>query len=142
MEIANLGAAAAAAVAPAGPATPTGASVQASARFAAAMSEPRAGVAPDADAGAGQLLQQVLQPAAQADTLGSRILSGLRIQADTFSDKWRGVSARLDAVAERPDMVNMLRLQSDLLALSVQYEVVGKGITKSTQNLDALVRMN
>lgn len=52
------------------------------------------------------------------------------------------MAARLDAVAEQPELGNLLRLQADMLQLSVQYEVVGKAVTRSTQNLDTLVRMN
>ncbi|MFY4258004.1 type III secretion system inner rod subunit SctI [Achromobacter xylosoxidans] len=94
------------------------------------------------DAAPASFLERTLAVADATPTLGSQILNGLRAGVAGFSDKWTGMAARLNAVAEQPEMGNLLRLQADMLQLSVQYEVVGKAVTRSTQNLDTLVRMN
>ncbi len=97
---------------------------------------------PAVDAAPTSFLERTLVATDAAPTLGSQILNGLRSGVAGFSDKWTGMAARLNAVAEQPELGNLLRLQADMLQLSVQYEVVGKAVTRSTQNLDTLVRMN
>ena len=97
---------------------------------------------PAVDAAPASFLERTLVATDATPTLGSQILNGLRSGVAGFSDKWTGMAARLDAVAEQPELGNLLRLQADMLQLSVQYEVVGKAVTRSTQNLDTLVRMN
>jgi type III secretion protein I len=42
----------------------------------------------------------------------------------------------------QPAISDMLRLQTELLQVSVQYELVGKAVSRSTQNIDTLVRMS
>ena len=41
-----------------------------------------------------------------------------------------------------PSIADMLRLQADLVQISVQYEMVGKAVSRTTQNIDTLVRMS
>lgn len=77
-----------------------------------------------------------------APTLGSQILSGLRGVAGDFSDKWKDISHSLDGLGAQPAISDMLRLQTELLQVSMQYELVGKAVARSTQNIDTLVRMS
>jgi type III secretion protein I len=75
-------------------------------------------------------------------TLGNQILSGLRSVSNDLSDKWRGLANGLDSIGTRPAVSDMLRVQTQLLQVSVQYEMVGKVVSRSTQNIDTLVRMS
>ncbi|MGA0583177.1 MAG: type III secretion system inner rod subunit SctI [Castellaniella sp.] len=77
-----------------------------------------------------------------APTLGGQILTGLRGVATDFSDKWKDVAHSLDGMGAQPAISDMLRLQTELLQVSVQYELVGKAVSRSTQNIDTLVRMS
>lgn len=81
-------------------------------------------------------------PPDAAPTLGSQILSGLRGVAGDFSDRWTHIAQGLDGLAAKPAISDMLRLQTELLQVSVQYELVGKAVARSTQNIDTLVRMS
>ncbi|MFY0478478.1 type III secretion system inner rod subunit SctI [Achromobacter marplatensis] len=133
---------AAAAVSPAAGALAPNSSL-ATQQFAALMSAPTAVVEPAVGIEAtSSFLNATLAAAQPVSTMGNQILGGLRGTVTEFSDKWSGISARLDAMVAQPSSADMLRLQADLLKVSVQYEVVGKAVAKSTQNLDALVRMN
>jgi type III secretion protein I len=88
-------------------------------------------------------LQSVFAPAAGAEpTLGGQILSGLRGVATDFSDTWKDIAHNLDGMGAQPAVSDMLRLQTELLQVSVQYELVGKAVARSTQNIDTLVRMS
>lgn len=112
------------------------------ARFNAVMA------ASEADAPALTGLQAALQsaftPAADAApaTLGNQILASLRSTTTEYSEKWQNISGRLDAMSAAPAVADMLRLQADLVQVSVQYELVGKAVSRTTQNVDSLVRMS
>ncbi|MNR25606.1 Type III secretion needle MxiH like protein [compost metagenome] len=111
-------------------------------RFNAVMS------APDVDAPALTGLQAALQTAfappvdAAPQTLGNQILASLRSTTTEYSEKWQGISGRLDAMAAQPTVADMMRLQADLLHVSVNYEMVSKAVSRTTQNIDSLVRMS
>ncbi|MDQ8033443.1 EscI/YscI/HrpB family type III secretion system inner rod protein [Bordetella genomosp. 1] len=75
-------------------------------------------------------------------TLGSQILSGLQSTTGDFSQKWQGIAANLDRLGAQSSLSDMLRLQGELLQVSVQYELVGKAVARTTQNIDTLVRMS
>ncbi len=45
-------------------------------------------------------------------------------------------------MATAPNIGDMLRVQSEMLQVSVQYELVGKAVSRTTQNIDTLVRMS
>jgi type III secretion protein I len=66
----------------------------------------------------------------------------LRASAGEFSEKWQGIASGLDSMGTQPHMADLLRLQTNLVQASVQYELVGKAVSRSTQNVDALVRMS
>ena len=62
--------------------------------------------------------------------------------ATDFSDTWKDIAHGLDGMGAQPAISDMLRLQTELLQVSVQYELVGKAVSRSTQNIDTLVRMS
>lgn len=74
--------------------------------------------------------------------LGNTILSGLQSIPSEYSKKWRNVKASVDEMSRNPSAGAMLTVQMGLLEVSVLYEMVGKGISRSTQNIDTLVRMS
>ncbi|CUJ34750.1 EscI/YscI/HrpB family type III secretion system inner rod protein [Achromobacter xylosoxidans] len=111
-------------------------------RFAAIMNAPE----PQAPAltGLQAALQTAFAPAVDAApaTLGNQILASLRSTTTEYSEKWQNISGRLDAMSSAPAIADMLRLQADLVQVSVQYELVGKAVSRTTQNIDSLVRMS
>ena len=72
-------------------------------------------------------------------TMGDTILSGLRSVSDDMSSKWSAVSRALDA--PNLQVAQMLKLQLTISQMSVQYDLVGKAISRSTQNIDQLVKL-
>lgn len=74
--------------------------------------------------------------------LGNSILAGLQSVPSEYSNKWRSVKSSLDEMTRNPSAGAMLSVQMGLLEMSVLYELVGKGISRCTQNIDTLVRMS
>lgn len=128
------------------PVAPTAPSPLVTERFNAMMSAPDIGASAAGTPAAGTPAGLVpTPPAAQTDappTLGNHILSSLRASAGEFSEKWQGIASGLDSMGTQPHMADLLRLQTNLVQASVQYELVGKAVSRSTQNVDALVRMS
>jgi len=121
------------------PPAPVAPSGLATARFNAIMNAPES----PALSGVSAALQSAFAPApAAASTLGGQILSGLRGMSADFSDKWQGIARSLDKVGTQPAIADLLRMQTELLQVSVQYELVGKAVSRSTQNIDTMVRMS
>lgn len=73
--------------------------------------------------------------------LGNRILSGIERSSVELSTRWESIATRLDQVAANPRVSDMLRVQTELLQVSLQAEMVSKAVSKSTQNIDSMVRM-
>ncbi|MGV8294880.1 SctI family type III secretion system inner rod subunit BscI, partial [Pseudomonas aeruginosa] len=75
--------------------------------------------------------QSAFTPAVDAApaTLGNQILASLRNTTTEYSEKWQNISGRLDAMSSQPAIADMLRLQADLVQVSVQYELVGKAVS-------------
>ena len=83
-------------------------------------------------------------PAPQApESVGERILQGMQNVSGNFQTTWKSVQASLDASASASamSMQELLKLQLQLVQVSVQYDLVGKAVSRSTQNLDQLVRV-
>lgn len=82
-------------------------------------------------------------PAAHApvQNVGDRILSGMQNISQDMQQQWNAVHQTLKDGGSHLAMQDMLRLQLHLTQASVQYEVLGKAISKSTQNFDQLVRV-
>jgi type III secretion protein I len=78
----------------------------------------------------------------EAQTLGGQILSGLQSASTDYAQKWKNVTSGLDDMAKHPSASSMLKVQSELLQVSLLYELIGKAVSRSTQNIDTLVRMS
>jgi len=107
----------------------------AAARFSALMQAPPAAATPTAQAAA------AAAHAAEPHSVGDRILAGMQSVSGEFQSAWKSVSASLDANAETMGMQDLLKLQMHLVQVSVQYDLVGKAVSRSTQNFDQLVRV-
>lgn len=84
----------------------------------------------------------VLASSDETKTLGNQILTGLQSASADYAQKWQNVTAGLTDLASQPSTASMLKVQSEMLQVSVQYELVGKAVARSTQNIDTLVRMS
>lgn len=109
-------------------------------RFNAIMNGVSEGAATGVAAGVAGVSTALAAPV--SPTLGSQILSGLNGVAGDVSDKWKGIAQSLDGLAKHATVSDMLRVQTELLQVSIQYELVGKAVARSTQNIDTLVRMS
>jgi type III secretion protein I len=86
-------------------------------------------------------LQPVAAEALQANgTMGDSILSGMQNLSVEFQQSWKTVNSALESGSAMTTS-DMLKLQMGLTQMSIQYELVGKAISRSTQNLDQLVKM-
>lgn len=74
-------------------------------------------------------------------SLGDRILRGLNRVQSSFGDTVSAVQRSLEPGAPAPGVSDLLRLQLSMAQLSLQAELVGKVIGRSTQNIDQLVRL-
>lgn len=122
------------------PAPPT---TLATERFNAIMNGPDMGTVTGPLSVSPTVVQTVPAPLdTTAPTLGNQILSSLRSTAADFSQKWQNIAVGLDKTVTQPNIADMLRVQSELVQVSVQYELVGKAVSRTTQNIDAMVKMS
>ena len=82
-----------------------------------------------------------LATATTAGSMGERILSGMNNVSGDFQSAWKSVSTVLDAGDKNMNMQDLLKLQLQLVQVSVQYDLMGKAVSRSTQNLDQLLRL-
>ena len=106
-------------------------------RFAALMQAPIVDSVATAPAAAGMPTPGATGPA----SVGDRILNGMQNVSNDFRDTWTRVSDTLRPDSPELDMQAMLSLQLHLTQASVQYDLLGKAVSRSTQNFDQLVRV-
>lgn len=107
----------------------------ATAQFAALMQAPLAEAGPAAPA---------LAPTAGAvapTSVGDRILNGMQGISSELRATWAEVSDTLRADRAELSMQEMMGLQLRLTQASVGIELLGKAVSRSTQNFDQLVRV-
>jgi type III secretion protein I len=76
----------------------------------------------------------------QPKSFGDAILDGVSNLSSSYQEAWRTVGTVVDG--NKPVVMgDMLRLQLTLVQMAIQYEMVGKAISRSTQNIDQLVKM-
>ncbi len=78
--------------------------------------------------------------AATSQTMGDKILGGLSSLSTDFQQSWKSVAT----VVNNDGMMTtneMLKLQMNLTQMSVQYDLIGKAISRSTQNVEQLVKI-
>lgn len=116
------------------PARPEGLGAAAE-RFAALMD---AGSAPPATAAAGAS-GLIVPPPGEGSSLGDAILGSMRDVSSAFSQRWGEVEALVSQ--DLTSVHDLMRVQISLTQAAIQYDVLGKAISKSTQNFDQLVRL-
>ncbi|MFC7206473.1 EscI/YscI/HrpB family type III secretion system inner rod protein [Comamonas endophytica] len=103
------------------------------------MQAPAAG---DVAAAPPALAPASVAPAApDSHSVGDRILQGMQGVSTEMRSAWTKVSDMLSPGHPMLSMQEMLGLQLHLTQASMQFELVGKGISRSTQNFDQLVRV-
>jgi len=118
----------------------------ATARFAALMQAPPAAPTVMDSVAASMAAQPAAGSTAAAavkgpSSVGDRILAGMQGVSSDFQSAWKSVSASLDSNSQSMGMQDLLKLQLQLVQVSVQYDLVGKAVSRSTQNFDQLVRI-
>lgn len=108
----------------------------ASAQFAQIMAPPPP-VASPAPASADARVRAVTP---ENRTMGDNILSGMQGLSNDFQQSVKAVSAVLTDGANL-NVAELLKVQVALMQISVQYELIGKAVSRSTQNLDQLVKV-
>ena len=95
-------------------------------------------------AGTQAVLQVSFAPAPleTSPTLGGQILSGLRSMSADFSSKWQNLATGIDNMSIQPTVVDMVRTQRQLLDVSVHYDLISKVTSRTSQNIDSIVRMS
>jgi type III secretion protein I len=131
------GMALAAGAAPLAPAAPQAADSLATARFAEIMAAPTDAPAPSAPSPAASA---GIGAPAGPPSLGDSILAGMRNVQSGFQGAVQQVAASLEPGAQMT-LPDMLKMQLALVQLSVQVELASKAISRSTQNIDQLVRI-
>ena len=106
-------------------------------RFAEMM---KPALPPDDPAPAAGVTRAAGTDPARPATLGESILEGMNHLSHDFDETRRAVRASLDP-GHAMTFSDALRLQLTLTELSIQNELVGKAISRSTQNIDQLVKM-
>ena len=109
-------------------------------RFSEMMAAPVDGAVPAQAAPVTGAIDQAYPPVpAAGGTIGDSVLNGLRNMSSDFQQSWQKVHAALDT--PNVTITELLKLQMGLTQMSIQYDMVGKAISRSTQNLDQLVKL-
>ncbi|MEO5672265.1 MAG: type III secretion system inner rod subunit SctI [Ramlibacter sp.] len=109
----------------------------AAARFSAIMQPAQAAPAQVAT-------EMVVAPAAdgmamaKTGSLGDKVLTGMQNLSAEFKQSFDWIRGALDGHLTTNDM---LKLQMGITQTSLKYDLVGKAISRSTQNVDQLVKM-
>lgn len=114
----------------------------AAARFAAIMAQP-AGVEPGAPAAVAAAAQAVAGSGAAGTTgsIGERILSGMASVSGEMQTAWNTVGEVVRRGESGMDLQGMLGVQMALVQVGIQYDLMGKVVTRSGQSIDQLVRL-
>lgn len=119
---------------------PQGLDSMAAARFSAIMAQPQAlsgaAAVPEVPTAAVTGVG-----AGGASSMGERILSGMQGASGDMQASWKNIAGVLEGGDRNVNMHDMLRLQMNLMQVTMQYELVGKAVSRAGQNIDHLVRL-
>jgi len=79
-------------------------------------------------------------PAVAKPMLGEQILGSLNSLSGELQLSWRNIGQSVSST-EPMTMQQMIDIQMQLSGVSLTYDLVSKGVSRSTQNLDQLVKM-
>lgn len=116
---------------------PDGPNAPAAARFSELMEAP----GPAGEAIGIEAAAPVASPASsQGHTMGDNILGGLRRVSNDLQNTWSSMSAAMNGKAPFTTQ-HMLAIQATLSQMTLQFDLVSKGITKIPQEIDQLVKL-
>jgi type III secretion protein I len=75
------------------------------------------------------------------NTPGDSILEGMKGLGSDFRESWSALRTALEGPMDKMTITDMLRLQLQMVQISVQVELVGKAISKATSNIDQLSKL-
>lgn len=101
------------------------------------LMQPPAGLATALPAG-GQAT--TVAASGESATLGDRILGALEKTSLELKEKWQRVDTAINRSGE-PSTQDILRTQADLIDLAVQYQVIGKVVTRAAKNVEDLLKV-
>lgn len=73
--------------------------------------------------------------------MGERILTGMQSASGDMQSSWKNIAGVLEGGDRNVNMQDMLRMQMNLMQVTMQYELVGKAVSRAGQNIDHLVRL-
>ncbi|MBH1965540.1 MAG: type III secretion system inner rod subunit SctI [Comamonadaceae bacterium] len=73
-------------------------------------------------------------------SLGDRMLASLQTRSDDFNAMFEATKSQLQT-DQSMGMRELMALQLQVTQMSVQYEMLGKFVSRATQNVDQLVRI-
>lgn len=117
------------------PATPSTAQIE---RFNAVMQADSASSAPGLAA-----VQASTEAPKSILNLGEQILGKLQHTSGELQTQWQHITNNLNTAhtAAKPNVSHLLHTQAQLLQVSVHYELISKAVSKATQNVDSMVKM-
>lgn len=80
-------------------------------------------------------------PVAPARTIGDAILAGIHAYSSDLRGAWQAIRTSGPQEGEALSVARLVQLQAHIVEFSVLSELVGKGVSKAVQDLDALVKM-
>ncbi len=110
----------------------------ASARFAALMQAPE--VSQPVPVHPGSMHSDAVRSSAAPQSLGDRLLASLQTASGNYKSSFEEVQSALKS-NQSMEMREMMAMQLQITQMSVQYELLGKVVSRSTQNVDQLVRV-
>jgi len=78
-------------------------------------------------------------PKDPVSTIGDKILDSLRTTSNQISSSWQQVSTL--ANQDTFSMTNVVQAQAALVTASLEFDLVGKVVSKTTQNIDQLIKL-
>ncbi|MGE0329468.1 MAG: type III secretion system inner rod subunit SctI [Ramlibacter sp.] len=105
-------------------------------RFNAAMESPGGAAATPAVTAAGE----AAQPYSARHGIGDNILNGIKSLSGELEQKWGSLHKDI-GISGNMTSADMLRMQMQLCSMTMQFDLVSKGVSKTTQNIEQLVKM-
>lgn len=114
----------------------------ATAQFAQIMAAPQTAASTVIQEGQAVAVAPNVPRTNESASLGDRILQGLENLSTEFRGSMNSVETALKAnVTQAQNLQDMLLLQHQLIRVSYQFDLIGKAVSRATQNIDQLVRM-
>lgn len=91
--------------------------------------------------GLGSQLGSMSAPAATPGALGSSLTGLLRERAAELSRRWKDTMSKVSKVDDGSSYSVLLKTQFEVGKINLEHAVMTQGISRSTQNVDSMVKM-